>query len=104
MKEADLSIGLFFCNGLEVESDFCCHCARRDIVRAAESGEEVVNRGFVRHVDGRETHAPLIAVAVEEIVVTDSRVKQIARANPGRIVIGILGVGRRHLQACGPVL
>ena len=48
--------------------------------------------------------APLVAVAVEEIVVADREVEQIARCDARRIVVVILGPGRGNLKVLGAVL
>src|SRR5260221_14766349 len=50
---------------LEVEAQLHALRARSNEVGPAESGEEVVQREFIRHVDGGEAQAPLITVAVE---------------------------------------
>jgi hypothetical protein len=53
---------------LEVETYFSGQSPRRDVVRAAEGGEEVVQRVFVGDVYGCQTKAPFTLVAIEEIV------------------------------------
>jgi hypothetical protein len=56
--EARLDINQMFMSGalarigwLEVEADLCCQGSRGYVVRAAEGGEEVVERVFVGDVD-----------------------------------------------------
>ena len=49
-------------------------------MRAAEGGKEVVERLFVGQVDDCEAQAPLIAVAVKEIIVAHRHVKTDAAA------------------------
>ena len=68
--------------------------ARRHVVRSAEGGKEVIERHLVGHVDGRKPQAPLVTVAVEQVVVAHRDVEQIARCDAGRIVVIILGAGR----------
>ena len=53
-----------------MEADLPRDSTRRDVVRPAERGKEVVENVVVRKVDDRETGAPLVTVAVEEIVVS----------------------------------
>ena len=63
---------------LEVERDGSGDRPRRYIMRTAEGREIVVERHFVGQVDHRNTSAPLISFTVEEIVVADGEVKQVA--------------------------
>ena len=55
--------------GLKVESQFRRIRARRNEVRSAERGQEVVYRGLVGQVDDREAQAPPVAVRLEQIVI-----------------------------------
>lgn len=52
-----------------MESEFGCQAARGYVVRAAESGEEVIQSVFVREIDNCELSAPLVPFAMEKIVV-----------------------------------
>lgn len=72
---------------LEVEGELNGFGSRRDEVRPAERGEEVVQGGLVRQVDDRQAQAPLIAVAVEQVVIAHAGVKQVAWSNAGWIVV-----------------
>ena len=78
---------------LEVQGQLAGHGARRDVVRAAEGGEEVVERLFVGQIDGRDLHAPFAAIAVKEVVVADSHIEEIAGLNAGRVMIVVAGTG-----------
>ncbi len=60
-------------------------------MRAAERGEEVVQRHFVRKIDDREAQAPLVAVTVEEVVSAHAGIEQISRGNALWIVVFKLG-------------
>ena len=62
-------------------------------MRAAEGGKEVVERLFVGQVDDCEAQAPLIAVAVKEIIVAHRHVKQIPPFDARRIVVVIFSAG-----------
>ena len=60
---------------LEVEAELYGFGARGDEVRAAEGGEEVVESVFVGQVDDGEAEAPLVAVAIEQVVVADGQIE-----------------------------
>ena len=70
---------------LEVERQLCGHCAWGYVVRAAEGGEEVVERVLVGDVDGGEVEIDLVAVGVEEVVFAERDVEEIARRDAGRV-------------------
>ena len=53
-----------------METDLPRDRTRRDVVRPAERGEEVVENIVIRKVDDRDAGAPLVAVAMEEIVIS----------------------------------
>ena len=57
---------------LEVEANLRAQRSWRHVVRAAESGEEIVNRFLVANIDGGQAETPLVTVAAEKIVVADS--------------------------------
>src|SRR5260370_37589929 len=73
-----------------MEPKFPCHRTGRDVVVSAEGGEKVVQGHFVRQVDGCEAQAPPVAVTVEYIVVTDTRIKQISRGDSLGVLVVIL--------------
>src|SRR5271156_2650570 len=89
---------------LEVETDLRGQGARRDVVRAAEGGEEIVNRFFVADVNGGQAETPLVAVATEKIVVADGQIEQVACGDAWWIVIVVLGSGSGNLQELRLVL
>ena len=78
---------------LEMEAEGRGHGARRHVVRSAESGKEVVERLLVGQVDHGQAGAPLVLVAVEEIVVADGDVEQAARRDARRVVVVVFGAG-----------
>ena len=49
---------------LEVEAEFHVFGSRRDVVRAAEGGKEIIKHVFVCQVDDREAQAPLVVVPI----------------------------------------
>src|SRR5450631_2924152 len=79
-----------------------CHLrgdgARRDVVRAAESGKEVVERVFVRHVDGGQAQADFVFVATKYVVVPEGDVEKISRCDSRRIVVIALTIWNGYLQ------
>ena len=60
---------------LEVEGELDRLCTRRYVVCSAERREEIVQGRFVGQVDHGEAQAPLVAVAVEKIVMAHGKVK-----------------------------
>jgi hypothetical protein len=60
-------------------------------VRSAERGQEVVQRRFVGHIDGRQAQTPLVAtlVEMEEVIIAHAHVKEIARLNTRWMVVHI---------------
>src|ERR1700679_513793 len=80
---------------LEVEADLSRQSTRRNVMRAAEGGEEVVQSVFVGNVDACQTEAPFVFVAMEEVVLTDRSVEEVSVFNAGRIVVIVAGAGSR---------
>ena len=84
-----------FWTALEVEANFSGQRSRRDVVGSAKGGEEIVECHFIGDVDDREASAPTVAVAMEEIVVADGKIEQVAWGNARRIVVIVFGARRR---------
>src|SRR5579871_4666702 len=55
--------------GLEVEAQLRRIGARRDIMSAAESGKEIVDRNFIGNVDCGKPQAPFVPVSLKQVVV-----------------------------------
>ena len=68
----------------------------RQEVCSAEGGQKVIKRHFVRNVDRCQTKAPPVLVAAKDIVISHRNVEQVARRDPWRIVIVILGARCRN--------
>src|SRR5579864_1328441 len=85
----------------EVEPDLPGHRARRDVVRAAERGEEVVKSDLVHHIDGGDLEAPFIAVTVKQVIVARTQIKQAAGADALGVVVVIFSPGCRYSEVCG---
>src|SRR5580704_13875512 len=84
---------------LEVEAELHGLGAGGDEVRAAERREEVVQRFLVGQVHDREAQAPLVAVAIEQIVVADRQVEKIPRSDARRILVVVLGAVGGNVDA-----
>src|SRR5580700_2945583 len=89
-------------SNLEMESQLSRHGSGRDVVRPAERGQEVVQRFFVRHVNHCDPHAPFVPVAMEKVVLTNGKVKEVARLNALWIFVILLGSRRRRPDIDGP--
>lgn len=89
---------------LEVKSQLGRHRTGRNVVCAAEGRQEVVERHFVRQIDGCKPQTPLVSVAMEEVVVAHARVKQIARSDARRVFVIILGSRLRNADQARSVL
>jgi hypothetical protein len=63
-------------NRLEMKANLSCQRPRRHVVRAAKRRQKVVQGILVRQVDRRQLQTPLVPVALEEVVVADSKVKE----------------------------
>lgn len=53
--------------------------SRRNKVGATKCRKEVIQRGFIRDVDGVQLQAPFVAIAMKEIIVSHRYIKQVAR-------------------------
>ena len=71
-------------------------------MRSAERAQEVVKRLFVGQVDYRKTKAPFVTIAMEQIVVADGEVEQVARRNARRILVVVFRAICRNRNAVGP--
>ena len=89
---------------LEVETDFAAKCARCDVVRPAESGEEVVERVIICQIDDSEASAPFVTVSVEEIVLAQGKIEQAPLCDAGRSVVVVFSVRLGHRNESGSKL
>ena len=80
----------------EMETELSRQRARCDVVRAAEGGEEVVERVLIGQVDGGKRQTPFVLLPVEEIVVAHGHIEQIAGSDARRFVIVIFGPRRGY--------
>lgn len=72
-------------------------------MRSAERRQKVVESNIIGQVDDREPQAPLIMVAVKQIVVTGANVEQVSRRDSRGIVIVVFRSGRRKANTCGSI-
>lgn len=89
---------------LEVKSDFSRKRSRRDVMRAAERGKEVVQCDFVREVDRRELQAPFETITAKQVVLSHAQIEQIAWLYPHGIVVIILRSRRWYFDERGTEL
>ena len=75
--------------------------AWRHIVRAAKRRKKVVQRIIVGQVNGGQLQAHFVLIAVQDVVVPERQVEQIAVRNARRIVVIVLGIRRGHLDERG---
>jgi len=78
---------------LEVEANFRGEAARCYVMRAGESGEEVVERDFVGDIYGGQPQAHLVALRAEEVIVADGEIKEMARCDALRVFVVVLSTG-----------
>jgi hypothetical protein len=81
---------------LEMKSEFRRQRPWRDVMRAAEGRQKVVKRVLVRHIHSRHLETPLVAITIEEVVLSDGGVKEIPLSNSGRIMVVIAGARGRN--------
>src|SRR5256714_10781075 len=84
----------------ERDADLTLEGARADEVRAAECGEEVVERLLVRQVDGREPKRHLRVLCAQEVVGSGAQVEEVARGDARRVRVVVLRPvrGNPHAQ------
>ena len=87
-----------------MEAEFSGHRPWRQIMRARECGEEVVESVLVGKVDGGQMEAPLVLIAVKKIVLAKRCVEDVAGRDARRVVVVILGVGAGNGKQAGGVL
>src|SRR5436305_4335430 len=83
----------------ERDADLTLEGARADEVRAAEGGEEVVERLLVRQVDGREAKRHLRVLGAQEVVGSGAEVEEVARGDARRVRVVVLRPVRRNPHA-----
>ena len=84
---------------LEVEAEFGRVRPRRHKMRSAERGKKIVERRLVGQVDGRESQAPFVVIATEQVVVAHAQIKQVPRRDARRVVIVVCRSRSRKADA-----
>ena len=85
-------------DALEVEPNLRRHRPWRHIVRSAERRQEVVQRVFVRDVHRRQPQTPLVAIAAQQVVLSQRCVEEIPWRNARRILVVVLRARRGNLD------
>src|ERR1700686_2701646 len=70
----------------------------------AEGRKKVIQRRLVGYVYGGKRETPFVTFAFEQVVVANGNIKQAARGDTRRIVVGVCWVRRWYLYKCGPKL
>jgi hypothetical protein len=65
-------------------------------MRSAE-GRKNIERSFIRQIDDREPGAPLVPVAVKDIVMPEGKVEEVPGSDARRVVVVVFRARRRHL-------
>ena len=81
-----------------MEPELSCQRTRRHIVRAAEGGQEVIQRVLVGDVDRGQLQADFVLVSAEYIVVSNRQVEKAPRLDSLWVVVVLLGVRRWYLD------
>ena len=84
---------------LKIQRDLRRERARRHVVRPAERGQEVIQRVIVGDVDRGQVEVHLVAVGVEEVVLADRDVEQVARSDARWVVVVVPGARRGNPDA-----
>src|ERR1700759_1370977 len=88
---ADISL---FCRLLEVERDLCSRSPRRHVVRSAECRQKVIEHVVVGDVDGGQGQVHLVTFLMEDVVLADREIEQVAWRNAWWVFVVILGSRR----------
>jgi hypothetical protein len=83
---------------LKVEAELRSHGPRCHIVRAAEGGQEVIQRVLVGQVNDSNLRAPLIPLTAKQVVIPYREIKQMPWSDARRIFVVVLGVRPGYLQ------
>jgi len=67
-------------------------------VRAAEGREEVIQGILVRNIDRRQIEVHLVAIFVEEIILADGGVEEVAGRDARRVLVVVLRSRRGNAQ------
>jgi hypothetical protein len=87
-----------------VQAELGCQRSRCHVMSAAECGKEVIQCGLVRDIDGGQLQADFVLIAMKQVVVAHSQVKQVSRLNALWIVVVIFRVGRGNSYQTGSEL
>lgn len=71
---------------------------------STESGEEIIERVVVGQIDNGELSAPLVFISVQQVIVSDGEVEQIALLNARRLVIVVFSACCRDADQARSIL
>src|SRR5215472_7040137 len=83
---------------LKVKSKFGGEGAWGDVVCAAEGGEKIIEGVLVGQIDRGQDETDLVALAAQQVVVSNGEIKQVSRLDARRILVVVLGPRRRNLH------
>src|SRR5215469_9017935 len=86
---------------LKVKSKFGGEGAWGDVVCAAEGGEKIVEGVLVGQIDRGKDKTDLVALAAQQVVVSNGEIKQVSRLDARGILVVVLRPRRRNLQQAG---
>ena len=73
-------------------------------MRSAEGGEEVVKSVFIQDVDASQSQGPFVFFAIEEVVLPDGGVEEVARCNALRVFVVVSGIRSGDVDQAGSEL
>ena len=82
----------------EVESQLGGDRSRGYVVGPTERREEIVESEMISEIDDRDLATPSVFVSVEQVVMPNRQIKQMARSNAWRILVIIFRTRRRNLD------
>src|SRR5215472_2398096 len=91
-----------FDSDLEMKAKFQCLCTGCHKVCPAEGRQEIIEGGLVRQIDDCKPQTPLVAVAVEQVVMPNARVEEVPGSDTRRIPVRVIRPWRRQTQQLGP--
>ena len=71
---------------------------------SAKRRNEVVKRVLVRQIDNFQTGAPFIPVRMEQVIVSDGDIEEIALCDARRVVIVVLSAGGGYADEIRTIL
>src|SRR5215472_1152152 len=89
---------------LKVKSKFGGEGAWGDVVCAAEGGQKIVEGVLVGQIDRGQDETDLVALAAQQVVVSNGEIKQVSWLDARGILVVVLRPRRRNLHQAGAQL